>query len=72
MDDIDLRQVHQLLALANIVKSQETSGQQEGLSSARITQGPVVGLIDRGLSSRGNNLAGRGRVGSGMAALGFS
>lgn len=72
MDDIDLRQVHQLLALANIVKSQETSGQQEGLSSARITQGPVVGSIDRGLSSRGNNLAGRGRVGGGMAALGFS
>jgi hypothetical protein len=72
MDDIDLRQVHQLLALANIVKSQETSGQQEGLSSALITQGPVVGSIDRGLSSRGNNLAGRGRVGGGMAALGFS
>lgn len=69
MDDIDLRQVHQLLALANIVKSQETSGRQEGLSSA---QGPVVGSIDRGLSSKGNNLAGRGRVGGGMAALGFS
>ena len=62
MDDIDLRQVQKLLVLANIVKSQEASEQEGGLSSTPTPQGPLSepgidsGLL-RGLSSRSDNLA---------------